>query len=491
MNDATVTTADIVASNGVIHVIDAVLIPPQTRPPLATRPPLGAVTRPPIAPPTTDTPTMKPTEAVVITPPPTVKATTLAPITASPTINPNPYYLVVAQTDRNLPSLSNVKVVYQSYDLNNAKAYMMEEFPCGPDSNYPQRMIVEVINGEVQVEECGACNVLYPPGGNPAKQCCKPGLINGESQSLDNGYNKFWWGGEEIYTMITAARQFVLSPITNNYALAGADWIPVNNDPVVPCNQVTLAPVTPAPVPLPVTPPPTPPPEVVTTPTTPFPTEVAPPLDTSSPTNLVSRPLESPPPVSTGGGDATGGSKDDGWMTAGMPDSSSSEDYEWVSSDHKDCVEDHTPIFGHSKSSKKSSHWGWGDSSSHEMSLQQTTEGSKDDGWNRNGHTTQGASWMSYDQIMMHFKSKSSKKKCKSHKSSKSKSSKSKVWGKSSKMSGKSNKSSKGGGWNYNNALERVDFIGNGGSSSRLQRGTVVMFTCLVMGIVVALGSMC
>ena len=98
---------------------------------------------------------------------------------------------------------------------------------------------------------------------------------------------------------------------------------------------------------------------------------------------------------------------------------------------------------------------------------------------------------MSYDQIMMHFKSKSSKKKCKSHKSSKSKSSKSKVWGKSSKMSGKSNKSSKGGGWNYNNALERVDFIGNGGSSSRLQRGTVVMFTCLVMGIVVALGSMC
>ena len=47
-------------------------------------------------------------------------------------------------------------------------------------------------------------------------------------------------------------------------------------------------------------------------------------------------------------------------MTAGMPDSTSSEDYEWVSSDHKDCVEDHTPIFGYSKSSKKSSHWGWG-----------------------------------------------------------------------------------------------------------------------------------
>ena len=351
VNDATVTTADIVASNGVIHVIDAVLIPPQTRPPLATRPPLGAVTRPPIDPPTTNspttnTPTIKPTEAVVITPPPTVKVTTLAPITASPTINP-----------------------------------------------------------------------------------------------------------------------------------------------------VTLAPVTPAPVPLPDTPPPTPPPQAITTPTTPFPTEIAPPLDTSSPTNLVSRPLESPPPIGGGGGGGytTGDSKDDGWMTAGMPDSTSSEDYEWVSSDHKDCVEDHTPIFGYSKSSKKSSHWGWGNSSSHEMSLQQTTEGSKDDGWNRNGHTTQGASWMSYDQIMMHFKSKSSKKKCKSHKSSKSKSSKSKVWGKSSKMSGKSNKSSKGGGWNYNNALERVDFIGNGGSSSRLQWGstTFVMFTCLVMGIVVALGSMC
>ena len=344
VNDATVTTADIVASNGVIHVIDAVLIPPQTRPPLATRPPLGSVTRPPIVLPTTNaptttTPTIKPTEAIV-TPPPTVKATTLAPITSSPTMNP-----------------------------------------------------------------------------------------------------------------------------------------------------ITQAPVTPAPVPLPVTPPPTPPPQVVTTPTTPFPTEVAPPLeDTSSPTNLVSRPFESPPPVSTGGGggDTTGGSKDDGWMTAGMPDSS--EDYEWVSSDHKDCVEDHTPIFGYSKSSKKSSHWGWG--SSHQMSIHSTTEGSKDDGWNRNGHTS--ASWMSYDQVMMHFKSKSSKK-CKSHKSSKSKSSKSKVWGKSSKASGKSNKSSKGGGWNYNNALERVDFIGNGGSSSRLQRGptTVVMFTCLVMGIVVALGSMC
>ena len=78
--------------------------------------------------------------------------------------------------------------------------------------------------------------------------------------------------------------------------------------------------------------------------------------------------------------------------------------------------------------------------------------------------------------------------------SSKSKSSKSKsVWGKASKVSGKSEKSSKGGGWNYNNALERVDFIGNDGRSSRLQRGsaTVVKLTCLVMGIVVALGSMC
>jgi len=263
---------------------------------------------------------------------------------------------------------------------------------------------------------------------------------------------------------------------------------PITASPTI--NPVTLAPVTPAPVPLPVvTSPPTPPPQVITTPTTPFPTEVAPPLDTSSPTNLVSRPLESPPPIGGGGGgDTTGGSKDDGWMTAGMPDSS--EDYEWVSSDHKDCVEDHTPIFGYSKSSKKSSHWGW---DSHDMSIHQTTEGSKDDGWNRNGHTTQGASWMSYDQVMMHFKSKSSKKKCKSHKSSKSKSSKSKVWGKASKVSGKSNKSSKGGGWNYNNALERVDFIGNGGSSSRLQRGStaVVMFTCLVMGIVMALGIMC
>ena len=73
--------------------------------------------------------------------------------------------------------------------------------------------------------------------------------------------------------------------------------------------------------------------------------------------------------------------------------------------------------------------------------------------------------------------------------SSKSKSSKSKVWGKASEVSGKSEKSSKGGGWNYNNALERVDFIGNG--SSRLQRGPTTVVMCLVMGIVVALGSMC
>ena len=74
-------------------------------------------------------------------------------VTASPTPEPtnvDPFYLVVAQTDRNLPSSSNVKVLYKSANVEDAKAYMMTEFPCGHDSNYPQRMIVEVIDNTVQ-----------------------------------------------------------------------------------------------------------------------------------------------------------------------------------------------------------------------------------------------------------------------------------------------------------------------------------------------------
>jgi len=168
------------------------------------------------------------------------KMTSLNPTTSSNT-SPNTssgtrQYFVVAQTNRNLPSSSNVKVVYTSYNLNDAKAYMMKEFSCGPDSNYPQRMIVEVMNGVVQVEQCGACNVLFPPGGNPLKQCCKNGLVNGESQLLENGYNKFWWGGEEIYTMVSAARSYVSSPYTL------ATYTVVNNyNPVVPCNQPSVS----------------------------------------------------------------------------------------------------------------------------------------------------------------------------------------------------------------------------------------------------------
>ena len=179
------------------------------------------------------------------------KMTSLNPPTTSNT-SPNTnggtsQYFVVAQTDRNLPNSFNVKVVYSSYSLNDAKAYMMKEFSCGPDSNYPQRIIVEVMNSVVQVEECGSCDVLF--GGNPLKQCCKTGLINGESQLLENGYNKFWWGGEEVYTMVSAARNYVTSPYTL------ATWTVMNNNsPVVPCNQppvssppTTIRPSTPPP----------------------------------------------------------------------------------------------------------------------------------------------------------------------------------------------------------------------------------------------------
>jgi len=167
------------------------------------------------------------------------KMTSLNPPTTTSNTSPNTsggtrQYFVVAQTNRNLPSSSNVKVVYTSYNLNDAKAYMMKEFSCGPDSNYPQRMIVEVVNNVVQVEQCGACDLLF--GGNPLKQCCKTGLINGESQLLENGYNKFWWGGEEIYTMVSAARNYVASPYTL------ATWTVVNNNnPVVPCNQPSVS----------------------------------------------------------------------------------------------------------------------------------------------------------------------------------------------------------------------------------------------------------
>ncbi len=190
-----------------------------------TRPPAPAATRPP-----KDTPPPTPEPTVAVTAPPTPEPT-----------NVDPFYLVVAQTDRNLPSSSNVKVLYKSANVEYAKAYMMTEFPCGYDSNYPQRMIVEVIDNTVQAE-CDACTA-FDPNGNPFKQCCNVGPIAGQGQSLANGFNQFWWGREEIYTMVMAATQYVNSP----YELE--EWVnPTPNEPVVPCNEVVTA-VSPAPSP--------------------------------------------------------------------------------------------------------------------------------------------------------------------------------------------------------------------------------------------------
>jgi hypothetical protein len=165
----------------------------------------------------------------------TVTAPTPAPKPNDVTSNVDRYYLVVAQTDRNLPSSSNVKVLYKSANVEDAKAYMMIKFPCGYESNYPQRMIVEVIDNTVQAE-CDVCTA-FDPNGNRFKQCCNVGPIAGQGQSLANGFNQFWWGREEIYTMVMAATRYVNSP----YGLEG--WVNPNpNEPVVPCNEVAPSP---------------------------------------------------------------------------------------------------------------------------------------------------------------------------------------------------------------------------------------------------------
>jgi hypothetical protein len=178
-------------------------------------------------------PTKKPTMAVTA-PTPTPK-----PIDVT-TSNVDRYYLVVAQTDRNLPSSSNVKVLYKSANVEDAKAYMMTKFPCGYTSNYPQRMIVEVIDNIVQAE-CDVCTA-FDPNGNRFKKCCNVGPIAGQGQSLANGFNQFWWGREEIYTMVMAAKRYVNSP----YGLEG--WVNPNpNGPVVPCNEVVPSPAPPPP----------------------------------------------------------------------------------------------------------------------------------------------------------------------------------------------------------------------------------------------------
>ena len=84
------------------------------------------------------------------------------------------YFLVVAQTDRSHPSVRNCKVLHKSYDLEASKAYLLNNFPRGPESNYPQRMIAEVVNGVVTKD---------------------PHKVGGENQGrgLDANFNKFWW----------------------------------------------------------------------------------------------------------------------------------------------------------------------------------------------------------------------------------------------------------------------------------------------------------
>ena len=46
VNDATVTTADVIASNGIVHIIDKVLMPPTDDTP-ATEPPVAAPSKSP------------------------------------------------------------------------------------------------------------------------------------------------------------------------------------------------------------------------------------------------------------------------------------------------------------------------------------------------------------------------------------------------------------------------------------------------------------